>query len=217
MFRQSGTGSATTSAFAIPGNAAWTVGWSYDNCILGGGFNFDVYSGNLPDFNDVGPLDLNGSGSGGEAYFDSGVFYFQIITSCSWSIEVTDLVVPVVPVEHDFERQRNSVVFGPRSRSERRPNNSDRKRPPREGVHIPVGSADRGSRWQVSVRQRCGDATGPSSGGQCDAHHLLRGCRRRGDRAEGGGDFDPSARPSDASQHKRIGFDDHRCVHDPGD
>ena len=97
VFRQSGSGSATTSAFAIPGNAAWAVDWSYGNCTLGGGFNFDVYSGNLPDFNDVGPLDLNASGSGAEEYFDSGVFYFQIITSCSWSIEVTDLVVPVVP------------------------------------------------------------------------------------------------------------------------
>ncbi len=97
VFRQSGSGSATTSAFAVPGNAAWSVDWSYGNCTLGGGFNFDVYSGNLPDFNDVGPLDLNASGSGGEAYFDSGVFYFQVITSCSWSIEVTDLVVTLPP------------------------------------------------------------------------------------------------------------------------
>ena len=97
VFRQSGSGEATTSEFAIPGNAVWTVSWSYGNCTLGGGFNYDVYSGNLPDLNDTGPLDLNGSGSGVDGYFDSGVFYFQVVTSCSWSFEVTDLVTPVVP------------------------------------------------------------------------------------------------------------------------
>ncbi len=97
VFRQSGSGPATTSGFGIPGNAVWTVAWSYGNCTLGGGFNYDVYSGNLPDFNDVGPLDLNGSGSGVDGYLDSGVFYFQVLTSCSWSIEVTDLVEPTVP------------------------------------------------------------------------------------------------------------------------
>jgi hypothetical protein len=98
VFRQSGSGPATTSAFAIPGNAAWTVNWSYGNCTLGGGFNFDVYSGNLIDFNDTGPLDLNSSGAGSEAYFDNGVFYFQVLTSCAWSIEVSDLVVPTAPL-----------------------------------------------------------------------------------------------------------------------
>lgn len=97
IFRQSGSGAATTAAFVVPGNAAWTVNWSYANCTLGGGFNFDVYSGNLIDLNDPGPLDLNGSGAGAEDYFDSGVFYFQVITSCSWSFEVTDLVVTLPP------------------------------------------------------------------------------------------------------------------------
>lgn len=97
VFRQSGTGPATTSAFAIPGNAAWSVAWSYGHCTLDGGFNFDVYTGNLVDFNDPGSLDLNASGSGGDDYFDSGVFYFQVITSCSWSMEVTDLVVTLPP------------------------------------------------------------------------------------------------------------------------
>lgn len=97
VFRQSGNGPATTSAFAIPGNAVWTVDWSYGNCSLGGDFNFDVYSGNLPDLNDAGPLDLNASGAGSDMYFDSGVYYFQVLTSCQWSMEVVDLVVPVTP------------------------------------------------------------------------------------------------------------------------
>ena len=217
VFRQSGSGSATTSAFAVPGNAAWSVDWSYGNCTLGGGFNFDVYSGNLPDFNDVGPLDLNASGSGGEAYFDSGVFYFQVITSCSWSIEVTDLVVTLPPTSTTSNVSANSVVLGPRSRSERRPDHSDRQRPPRIGLHVPVGPTDRRPRRKVSVRQWRGDATGRCASGQYNAHHLLRGCRRRSDRAESRGHFDPSARSSDVAQHEWIRNVDVGHVRDPDD
>ena len=97
IFRQSGSGPATTSTFGIPRNGVWTVAWSYDSCNVDHKFSFDVYRGNLVDSNDVGPLVLNASGSGADGYRDSGTFDFRINTSCTWSVEVLELVEPAIP------------------------------------------------------------------------------------------------------------------------
>ena len=99
VFRQSGTGSATTAAFTIAPNAdVWTVDWAYNCGSTGGDFTYYVYSGGAPDINDTGALDLNSSGSGSNAYSDTGTFYFQVPTACSWAIEVSELLSPPVSV-----------------------------------------------------------------------------------------------------------------------
>lgn len=90
IFQQSGTGEATTSSFTVVPNALfWIVNWSY-NCGPIGNFSYFVYTGTGPDVNDIGSTDLNRSGSGYDSFSDTGTFYFQIPTACSWTMSVTE-------------------------------------------------------------------------------------------------------------------------------
>jgi hypothetical protein len=89
VFHQASSGEATTNSFAIPASAGiWFVDWSY-SCPAGLNiFSYDVYEGNVPDLNDIGPEDLNASGSGTDSFTDSGVLHLQVVSGCSWVIDV---------------------------------------------------------------------------------------------------------------------------------
>jgi hypothetical protein len=87
VYQYTGEGEHTTSKFVVPSSAkGWNVNWSY-NCANDGGtgnFDFEINGGSG---NDNGPNQLGAKGSGVEHYYDTGVFYLQVLSECNWTIQ----------------------------------------------------------------------------------------------------------------------------------
>jgi hypothetical protein len=83
-----GGGSGSTPQFSESGN--WTMKWSYDCSSTGSPGTFFVQVNQPPDFTalDLGPAESGLSGSGTDAYFDTGAFNLSIASACTWSITV---------------------------------------------------------------------------------------------------------------------------------
>ena len=69
--------------------AAWSLSWSYSNC-LGGSGNFSADINGSSDA-DPGPNELGSGGSGTDVYYDAGTFNISVISECDWSITVAPL------------------------------------------------------------------------------------------------------------------------------
>jgi hypothetical protein len=66
--------------------AAWSLSWSYSNCVGGSGnFSADI---NGSSDGDPGPNELGSGGSGTDVYYDAGTFNISVISECDWSITV---------------------------------------------------------------------------------------------------------------------------------
>lgn len=83
LLSQKGSGAAGTAKFTVPTAAkGWRLAWSYSCASFGGRANFQVYI-NRGTGSDLGTKSV-GHGGG---FYDSGTFYLQVTSECSWSIQ----------------------------------------------------------------------------------------------------------------------------------
>jgi len=91
LLSMSGSGTETTEPFTVPSSArGWHVDWSYNCANFGtaGNFDFDVYQGTQPDFNDNGPNQLGMKGEGVQHFYDTGTFHLETDSECDWTLLV---------------------------------------------------------------------------------------------------------------------------------
>ena len=85
----SGSGSKSTQTFTAPTNS-WQLNYTYDCSSLGSPGNFQVYidnsDGSMSDAEGVNELGISGSDT--EYYHESGSYYLEVNSECSWTINV---------------------------------------------------------------------------------------------------------------------------------
>ncbi len=85
----SGSGGKSTQVFTVPSNE-WQLGYTYDCSSFGDQGNFQVYiynsDGSMSDAQGVN--ELGKSGSDTEYYHQSGSYYLEVNSECSWTIKV---------------------------------------------------------------------------------------------------------------------------------
>jgi hypothetical protein len=90
LLQTSGSGTQTTKEFTATG--PWSIAWSFDCGTDGAGsFFLDVFnaSDHTPDFKNRG-VDVEGEqhDSATSHFAHPGTFYFEITSTCAWSIRV---------------------------------------------------------------------------------------------------------------------------------